>query len=79
MTNDEGRRTVKKIMASSIARCAITNGVPPDDVLDKPFAKALVKACVEAFEAGGVVAVLAMTKRCSEIVAKAIKDSKNTS
>lgn len=79
MTPEQGRRAVKKIMASAIAKAAIMKGASPDDILSMPFAKALVDNCMEAFDKGGIVAVLAMTKRCAQIVAQAIKDSKNIS
>lgn len=79
MTPSEGRRAVKKIMASSITKSAIMKGIPPDDILAMSFAKTLMENCVKAFDEGGIIAVLALTKRCSTIIAQAIKDSKDIS
>lgn len=74
MTHEDGKRAVKKIMASSIAKAAIMKGVPPDDILSMSFAKTLIENTQKAFDDGGIVAVLAMTKRVSKIIAQAIKD-----
>jgi len=76
VNQDEGRRIVKKIITSSIAKAALMKGSAPDDILNMPFAKVMVENCLKAYEEGGAVAVLAITKRCAEIIAEEIKKTK---